>query len=263
VAQITSGSWTLTPGEHVCWRTESTDEFLVGHEALLAHACEHAGGLLVVTEAETGRDGGRRRGERVVTTAASSDAGATLLAVRERVRRMSLNGPVPWVLASMEELIKPDTSMGDLVAIELELAALAADANTGVVCAYQTPRWQPAVLGDIAAVHSRIVGGGSQTAGFRLRPAGVHGYVLEGSVGYESLRAFGTALRGALRRTPHLRLGCERLEVFEAAAWRVLVETVSAAPGTSVLLEGTNEIVEGAWRLSGYGATGIAVQVQP
>ena len=57
-------------------------------------------------------------------------------------------------------------------------------------------------------------------------------------------------------------LGCERLELIEAAAWRVLVETVAGTPGASLLLEGVNETVHGAWLLSGYGAAGIAVQVQ-
>jgi hypothetical protein len=157
----------------------------------------------------------------------------------------------------------PDAPVAEVVALELELAELAAATNTAVVCAYQASLWQPAVLRDIVAVHSRIVGIDAGSAGFRLRLLGGHTYVLEGSVGFESLRAFATALRGALIRTPDLRLGCERLELIEAAAWRVLVETVAGTPGASVLLEGVNETVLGAWLLSGYGAAGIAVQVQP
>lgn len=264
MTQTTSSPWTLAPGEHVCWRADTLREFTAGREALAAQASRCAGGLLVLDGASVGAtDPSAAQPSSAGGSGGGQDFGSKLLAVRERMRQWDGDGAVPWVLASMEQLSVPDAPVAEVVALELELAELAAATNTAVVCAYQASLWQPAVLRDIVAVHSRIVGIDAGSAGFRLRLLGGHTYVLEGSVGFESLRAFATALRGALIRTPHLRLGCERLELIEAAAWRVLVETVAGTPDASVLLEGVNETVQGAWLLSGYGAAGIAVQVQP
>ena len=262
MTQTTSSPWTLAPGEHVCWRADSLREFTAGRAALAAQAGRCAGGLLVLDGTSVGTTDPSAAQPASSSAAAGQDVGSKLLAVRERMRQWDGGGAVPWVLASMEQLSVPDAPVAEVVALELELAELAAATNTAVVCAYQASLWQPAVLRDIVAVHSRIVGIDAGSAGFRLRLLGGHSYVLEGSVGFESLRAFATALRGALIRTPHLRLGCERLELIEAAGWRVLVETVAGTPGASLLLEGVNETVHGAWLLSGYGAAGIAVQVQ-
>jgi hypothetical protein len=258
VTETTIGSWALAAGEHVCWRAASAHDFAAGRDALSAHADRCAGGLIILDDESAMR--GAIDGASV--TAVPRTAANALTAVRERVHEARRGGRVPWVLAPMERLASPDALVAEIVAIELELAELAADTETGVVCAYQAPLWKPTLLGDIAAVHSRVLGIRPSMSGFRLRPIGAHGYALEGSVGFESLRAFTSALRGALLRTPDLRLGCERLELIDAAAWRALIETVVATPGTSVLLEGANEVVRGTWALSGYGGYGAAVQVR-
>ena len=244
--------WELTAGEHVCWRAGSADEYAAGRDALSARADRHAGGLLIL-DGEAAEPGGR---------AAERSAGSTLVAVRERVHRARQGGRAPWVLAPMEFLTSPDAAAAEVVAVELELAELAADTDTGVVCAYRGPLWKPALLGDIAAVHSRVVGITPSMSGFRLRSTGGHGYTLEGHVGFDSLRGFTAALRGALLRTPELRLDCTRLELIDAAAWRALLETVAATANTSVLLDGANETVRDAWELSGYGDSGVAVRVR-
>lgn len=248
-------SWALASGEHVCWRAASEQEYALGRAALTAHARRHAGGLIVVDDEEPGR-------VPVERAAVPRNALATLSAVRERVRAERRGGRVPWVLAPMERLAPFDASAAEVVAVELELAELAADTDTGVVCAYRAPLWKPALLGDIAAVHSRVLGVRPGAAGFHLRSTGARGYALDGSVGFESLSAFTAALRGALLRAPHLCLSCERLELVDAAAWRALVETVAAAPGASVLLERVNETVLRAWELSGYEGYGAAVRVR-
>lgn len=254
MTQATSQTWELTAGEHVCWRAGSIHEYAAGRDALIAQADQRAGGLLIL-------DGDPPRGV-AHELGTSHGPDAALTAVRERVHRARRDGRAPWVLASMEQLTSPDAPVAEVVAIELELAELAADTRTGVVCAYRGALWRPALLGDIAPVHSRVVGITPDVSGFRLRPTGAHGYTLEGSVGFESLRAFTTALRGALLRSPNLQLHCEQLELIDAAAWRAMVETVAAAPGTSVLLKHANETVRAAWLMSGYGDAGVAVQVQ-
>jgi hypothetical protein len=259
VTQTMIEPWALAAGEHVCWRAASARDYAAGRDALTAHARRHAGGLIVLDDEETGHGGGDDEG----SAATSRHTFAALMAVRDRVYEARRAGRTPWVLAPMECLTSLDAPAAEVVAVELELAELAADADTGVVCAYRTPLWKPTLLGDIAAVHSRVVGASGDVrqsaAGFRLRSTGAHGYALEGSVGFESLRAFTAALRAA---APHLRLGCERLELVEAAAWQALVETVAATAGASVLLERVNETVRWTWELSGYGGSGVAVQVR-
>ncbi len=99
-------------------------------------------------------------------------------------------------------------------------------------------------------------------SGFRLRATG-GSYALEGSIGFESVPAFTAALHGALIRTPELRVCCRRLELIEASAMRAMVESVLARPGSSLLLEHASDAVCRAWALSGYGESGIPVQVRP
>lgn len=234
----------------MCWRADSARAFAEGRAELSAQADRDAGGLIVI---DRGRSWNGARH--------APSPSAVLEVVRDRVERARREGLAPWVLAPMECLTSPRTPAAEVVAVELELAELAADTATGVVCAYRAPLWRRAILGDIAAVHSRVVGTSEGMSGFRLRPTGARTYALEGSVGFESLRPFAAALRGALLRSLELRLRCESLDMIDAAAWRALVETVAATPGASVVLEDANEVVRGAWRLSGYAATGIAVQV--
>jgi hypothetical protein len=233
-----TGSWVLAAGEHVCWRAGSEREYAAGRARLAERADRHAGGLLVL-------DGATR---------------VTLSEARERV--LAAGARPPWVLTAMREIASPRTAAADLVAIELELADLAALSRTAVVCAYHGASWRPELLDAVSAVHSRVLGMTPGVSGFRLRATG-GSYALEGSIGFESVPAFTAALHGALIRTPQLRVSCRRLEMIEASAMRALVETVLARPGCSLLLEGAGEAVRRAWVLSGYGESGIPVQVRP
>jgi len=246
-----TGLWTLTAGEHVCWRAASSREYAAGRAQLAARADRQAGGLLVV-----GNDGDRR--------GAVGAPEVTLPEARERVLRASRedHGRTPWVLAPMKNLASAQSEAADMVAIELELADLAAQAETAVVCAYHGDAWEPEVFGTVTALHSRVVGIDPRLSGFRLRSHD-GAYVLEGSVGFDSLPAFTATLHGALIRTPQLRLSCRGLDLIEAAAMRALVETVATRPGCSIVLEHTSETIRRTWELSGYGATGIAVRVAP
>lgn len=241
-----AGAWHLSAGEHVCWRASSHREYIDGHDRLAARAERDAGGLLLL---------GAGHG-------APEAPCASIPQAREQMVRDRRGGRTPWVLASMSDLAGPDTAAADLVALELELAELAAQAETAVICAYQGISWEPEVLGAVTAVHSRVMGMAEPMSGFRLRATG-EGYALEGSVGFESLPAFTAALHGALIRSPQLRLCCSRLEMIEAVAMRALLEVVIARPGCSLTLEHTGEAVRRAWELSGYDGAGVAVQVRP
>jgi hypothetical protein len=254
---VTSGArspWALDAGEHVCWQVRSQQDYAAGERELITQARRAGGDVLVVGGEPAGPGQDRRTDPRESAAAALGD-------VRRRTHAARRRGQLLWVLAAMEQLAPPDAVLNDVIASELELAELAAETETPVVCAYHAERWPPGTLGDIATVHSRVVGIQEDMAGFRLRyeDAG-GGYCLEGSVGFEGLRAFTATLRGALTRSPRVRLGCQGLEMIDAAAWRALVETVATVPGASVVLEYANETVVDAWRMSAYEATAVTVQ---
>jgi hypothetical protein len=261
--QTTHRPWVLGPGEHVCWQVRSPQEYAAGERELIRHAALSAGRLLIVGAPAEGANG--TGGVSVLYPPRDLDAdarpGAVLRAIHGQVHAARRQGQALRVLAAMEHVASPRVPLDELVGQELELAELAAESGTSVVCAYRQQLWEPALLGDLAVVHSRVVGTQPRVAGFRLSRADAGGWALDGSVGYESLRAFTAALRGALARSPRVQLRCERLELIDASALRALVETVGRTPGGSVVLDGANETVLGAWRMSGYGASGVAVEV--
>lgn len=267
--------WALDPGEHVCWQVSSPEEYADGRRALVAHAARRDGLLLVI--------GGAAEGERRSRSVSVLDSGsvsvlapaftgglgrsetrsrAVLRAVRKEVDAARRNGRVLQVLAGMEHLASPEAPLDELVRHELDLAELAASSGTSVVCAYSRQVWKPGIVQDLAAVHSRVVGIQPRMAGFRLTCAEAGTWSLEGSVGFESLRAFSAALRGALVRAPRMRLQCAKLELIDASGLRTLIETVASTPGSSVVLDHANETVLAAWRMSGYAASGAAVEVR-
>jgi hypothetical protein len=246
-----TGSWALAAGEHVCWRASSEREYHEGRAKLAERADRHAGGLLVVD------------GSPDAAMAEGRASGATRVTLPEARKRVLEAGTrAPWVLAAMGEIASPHTAAADLVAVELELADLAALSRTAVVCAYHGSSWRPELLSAVSAVHSRVLGMRPGMSGFRLRVTD-GAYALEGSIGFESVPSFTATLHGAFIRSPQLRVCCRRLELIEASAMRALVETVLARPGCSLLLEHAGEAVRRAWVLSGYGESGVPVQVRP
>jgi anti-anti-sigma regulatory factor len=246
-----TGSWALAAGEHVCWRADSEHEYNQGRAQLAERADRHAGGLLVV---DGSPDGATTQGR------ASGATRVTLPEARKRV--LEAGTRPPWVLAAMGQIAPPHTATADLVAVELELADLAAFSRTAVVCAYHGNSWRPELLSAVSAVHSRVLGMRLDMSGFRLRVTD-GSYALEGSIGFESVPAFTATLHGALIRTPQLRVCCRQLELIEASAMQALVEAVLSRPGCSLLLEHAGEAVRRAWALSGYGDSGVPVQVLP
>jgi hypothetical protein len=253
----TRSPWAIEAGEHVCWQVRSAGDYAAGEHELVSRARRAGRQVLVVG----GLGAASEAGAAAATVPGPGEgASAVLEAVRRRAHAARRTGQLLWVLAAMEHLTRPNAALTEVVACELELAELATETETGIVCAYQAEQWHPGTLGDIAAVHSRVMGMNSGMSGFRLRYAGAGGYCLDGTVGYECLRAFTATLRGTLDRFTQVKLSCEHLELIDAAAWRALVETVAAVPGASVLLEHANETVLDTWRYSGYDTPAVTVR---
>lgn len=253
----------LTPGEHVCWQVSSPEEYVQGRHEFIAHT-SRVGGRLLILGAPL--DGAHVGGEvSVLDPARDAGSGRTsglLRAIDAKAHAARRSGQALRVLAGMEHLLSPEASLEELIMCEMELGELALRGETVLVCAYSQLVWKPALLRDLAAVHSRVMGSRPRAAGFRLIQTGIDTWSLEGTVGFESRSAFSAALRGTLSRTPHARLRCGQLDLIDASALHTLVETVNEASGASLVLEQANETVLLAWQMSEYAALGAPIEVR-
>lgn len=257
-------SWSqLGPGEHVCWQVSSPQEYAQGQRDLIAHTARSGARLLIVgSPVDDAHDAGAVRVLDYASDAPSTRSpGVVLHVVRREVHEARRSGQKVRVLAGMDHFARPQQSLDELITHEMDLGELATHGGTSVVCAYSRMVWNPGVIQDLTAVHSRVIGLQPRTAVFRLTRADAESWWLEGTVGLESLRAFSAAVRGALVRTPRARLRCAGLDLIDAAAWRALVEAVVQARGGSLVLEGANETVRATWRMSGYAGYGAAIEV--
>lgn len=254
----------LGPGEHVCWQVSSPQEYAQGRRELIAHTARSGARLLIVGgPSGAGHDAGSIYALDAALDASSArPAGALLDAVRREVHEVRRSGQRVRVLAGMDHLASRQQSLDELITHEMDLGELATHGGTSVVCAYSRLLWSPGVIQDVTSVHSRVVGLEPRAAVFRLTRADADSWKLEGCVGLESLRAFSAAVRGALARTPRVRLRCSGLDLIDAAAWRALLETVVQTRGGSLVLEETKETVRAAWRMSGYAGYGAAIEVR-
>jgi ABC-type transporter Mla MlaB component len=249
----------------VCWQVSSPQEYEQGRRELVAHTARSGSRLLIVgaTAGGAGNAGAVSAPDPSHSVSSGEQPLAVLRALRDEVHAAWRSGQSLRVLARMEYLASPQASLQELVMHEMELGELAARGGTSVVCAYSQLVWDKHVIRDLAAVHSRVMGLRPPTTGFRLARVDADSWSLDGSVGFESLRAFSAALGGALARTPRARLRCAHLDLIDASGLAALVEIVRQTPGGSVLLEQVNETVSAAWRMSGYAALGAAIEVQP
>lgn len=260
-------SWSqLGPGEHVCWQVTSPQEYAQGRRELIAHTARSGARLLIIGSPVSVDGANDAATVRVLDPASGTSparsAGVVLHAVRREVHEARRSGQKVRVLAGMDHLARPQQSLDELITHEMDLGELATHGGTSVVCAYSRLVWNPGMIQDVTAVHSRVVGLEPRAAVFRLTRVDAESWWLEGSVGLESLRAFSAAVRAALARTPRARLRCAELDLIDAAAWRALVETVVQARGGSLVLEDANETVRAAWHMSGYAGYGAAIEVR-
>jgi hypothetical protein len=253
----------LGAGEHVCWQVSSPEEYKDGRPELIAHAVRSGGRLVIVGVGEViGASGPVSVLDPGREDALAAGRHGLLDALRSEVGRARGGGTAVHVLAGMEHFASPYSAFADLVMHEMDVADLAGDSGASVVCAYARHTWKPETVQDVAALHSRVVGADPRLPSFSLTRVATHRWRLQGSVGFESRRAFSATLRGAFSRTPHVHLSCAGLDLIDAAGLQTLVETVAATPGGSILLDRVNETVLTVWRLSGYAGLGAAIEVR-
>lgn len=254
-----------SPGEHVCWLVHARDEYVRGQRALIAEGTSAGDNVLII-----GPWTGRRTRSGSGAVAAFDPRGtherspaAVLRAVRRAERAAGREGRALRVLAQMEAIAAPGEALEDLVARELRFGELTSGGAVSVVCAYRRDVWDATVLGDLTAVHPRHGGVQQQGVGFRMTYAGPGCWALRGAVDFEGIRAFAAVLRASMARTGQVRLLCHELELMDAAALRTLVEAVRGTPGGALWIEGANDTVLKAWKLSGYSAMELRIRVEP
>jgi anti-anti-sigma regulatory factor len=273
---------TATPGEHVCWLIQAEHEYDEGERALIADGSAAGDRILIVGgAADAARIAGAERHVTVFAPQADASPRQTVRSVAGEVRRAAQaaerDGRALRVLARMERLVMPGTSLEELMVHEVGVGEAIAGRTASLVCAYRQEQHSNALLADLAVMHDRIVGahgalggeppapgsGGGRDArpGFHIGFDAAGQWLLRGVVDLDGARAFSAALKAALALSPHLVLQCDTLEMISAAGLRALVETVTETQGSAVVLTGATRIVRRVWALSGYGAAGIAVEV--
>lgn len=189
---------------------------------------------------------------------------AMLDAVRREAHTAGRQGfPALRVLAQMERIAPPDATFTELVDHELRLGELAADSGTSVVCVYRLDLWSEPLLSGVTCVHPRLIGSAAQSAGFRILRGADGRWNVEGVVDFTGAAAFGAALRAAAPDDGVLRLGCDGLDLIDAAGLRALVEAAGEKPGRRLVLEQANATVRRLWQMSGYDDPSVPVEMQP
>lgn len=124
------------------------------------------------------------------------------------------------------------------------------------------------VLGAATRVYSRQRGTRRRMASFRMTNAGAGGWTVDGVVDIAEAAEFGAAVQAALATAAAngggvLRLRFDELDLIDAAGLAALVDAVKQTPGSTVRIEGANAEVRRLWRLSGYPAADLPVEMSP
>ena len=99
--------------------------------------------------------------------------------------------------------------------------------------------------------------------------AGAGGWTVDGVVDIAEAAEFGAAVQAALATAAAngsggvLRLRFDELDLIDAAGLAALVDAVKQTPGSTVRIEGANAEVRRLWRLSGYPAADLPVEMSP
>lgn len=151
----------------------------------------------------------------------------------------------------------------ELLRSELDLEEFAADTGALVVCAYSRAEWDPSDLERIGCVHPHQVGSRSLTPAFHIYRTEREGWVVDGIVDSDGAAAFGAILCTLLAQRARLRLLGHALEFLDAAGMSALAEAARSLPDRKIVLEGANETVRLAWKLSGFAAPDVPVVMAP
>jgi len=241
-------------GDHVCHLLGRTDDVIDRSRAFVADGALHGDKVVIVGPAPRTKsefaplvlDPARLQGS--LLSAVRREAA---VADREGFRSLRvLHHVVPGPGADRSE---------EWLRSELDLEEFAADTGAMVVCAYSGADWDLPALQQIRCVHPHHVGSRPVSPAFRVYRTEQEGWTVTGTVDSDGAVAFGTILCTLLAHTPTVRLRCQSLEFFDAAAMSALADAARHLPDREIVLEGTNETVRLAWKLSGFAVPDVPV----
>ncbi|WP_333774361.1 MEDS domain-containing protein [Streptomyces sp. IBSBF 3136] len=241
-------------GDHVCHVWDRTDDVAGRSRAFVADGALHGDKVVIVgpapqAESEFAQfvlDPARLKGS--LLSAVRREAAA---ADREGFRSLRvLHHVMPGARTERD---------GEWLRSELDLEEFAADTGAMVVCAYSGADWELPALQQINCVHPHHLGSRPVSPAFRVYRTEQEGWTVTGTVDSDGAVAFGTVLCTLLAHTPTVRLLCHGLEFFDAAGMSALADAARHLPERRIVLEGTNETVRLAWKLSGFAIPDIPV----
>ncbi|MFD5538632.1 MEDS domain-containing protein [Streptomyces sp. NPDC127079] len=248
----------VDPGDHVCHLMDRVDDVIDRSRAFVADGALHGDKVVIVGPvpradsefAPLVLDPARLQGS--LLSAVRREAA---VADREGFRSLRvLHHVVPASRASRN---------GEWLRSELDLEEFAADTGAMVVCAYSGTDWDLPALQQISCVHPHHLGSRPVSPAFRVYRTEQEGWTVSGTVDSDGAVVFGTILCTLLAHTPTVRLHCRTLEFFDAAGMSALADAARHLPDRKVVLEGANETVRLAWRLSGFAVPDVPVVIAP
>ncbi|MBL1083488.1 MEDS domain-containing protein [Streptomyces actinomycinicus] len=245
-------------GDHVCHLLDRADDVIDRSRAFVADGALHGDKVVIVGSAPQAES---EFAPLVLDPARLK--GSLLAAVRREAAAADREG-----FRSLRVLhhVMPSTRRGrngEWLRSELDLEEFAADTGAMVVCAYSGADWDLPALQQISCVHPHHVGSRSVSPAFRVYRAEEEGWTVTGTVDSDGAVAFGTILCALLAHAPTVRLLCHTLEFFDAAGMSALADAARHLPERKVVLEGANETVRLAWKLSGFAIPDIPVVMAP
>ncbi|MFE5207205.1 MEDS domain-containing protein [Streptomyces sp. NPDC056600] len=245
-------------GDHVCQVLDRTEDVIDRSRAFVADGALHGDKVLIVGPH---LQGGSEFAQLVLDPARLDVS--LLAAVRREAVTAGREGFRSLRVLRHVRPAFPTEPADELLRSELELEEFAADTGAMVVCAYSGAGWDPSTLDQIACVHPHHLGSRPASTAFRVYRAGRKGWAVEGIVDSDGSLLFGTVLCTLLARAATVRLLCHTLEFFDAAGMSALADAARHLPDRKVVLEGANETVRLAWKLSGFAVPDIPVVMAP
>jgi hypothetical protein len=247
-----------TTGDHVCQVLDRTDDVIDRSRTFIADGVAHGDKVVIV--------GPRLQAEQEFAPLFVDPGGldgSLLAAVRREAANAGREGFRSLRVLHQARPGSRARRSDELLRSELDLEEFAADTGALVVCAYSRAEWDASDLDRISCVHPHHVGSRSLTPTFRVYRTGKEGWVVDGVVDSDGAAAFGAILCTLLAQRARLRLLGHALEFLDAAGMTALADAACSLPDRRIVLEGTNETVRLAWKLSGFAAPDVPVVIAP